>query len=116
MAGRIYRELAPRITRDQIRYMALKQRSSINPADARTAVADDEDDDDAAEGDVNGGQTSNTVPTILPKYVPVEPKKTVVKTASSQPVFSPVVIPYRKDGLPVQQPATQRPRIVKNEK
>lgn len=115
VAGRIYRELAPRITRDQMKYMAIKQQSSISPADARTAVADDEDDD-AAEGDANAEQTGNAVPTILPKYVPFEPKKTVVKTASSQPVFSPVVIPYKKDTEVTADAPKSRPRIVKNEK
>ncbi|MFL6468587.1 MAG: penicillin-binding transpeptidase domain-containing protein [Pyrinomonadaceae bacterium] len=116
VAGRIYRELAPKISRDQMKYMALKQRSSTQPIDARTAAAaDDEDEDEAIEGDLAASEVRNAASTSQQAVV-VEPKKTVVKTASSKPVFSPVVIPYKKDTETAPDTTRSRPRIVRNEK
>ncbi len=121
VAGKIYRELAPRLVRDRERYMALKNMSAA-PADARTAGMTDDEDDDVEE--VTDANTSASVKDeeVFTVYaepriqVPVQqPVKKVVKTADSKPVFSPVVIPYRKDGKPVE-PSTGRPRVVKNDK
>jgi len=120
VAGRVYRELAPRITRDQGRYMALKNQAGAGLIDARSAAkGDDDEEDDSGEiaaSDDEDRKAIAAAPAVKQQVVQPDPKKTVVKTAQSMPVLSPVVIPYRKDGLPVQQPATQRPRIVKNEK
>ena len=128
VAGKIYRELAPRLVRDQARYMALKNQAAQS-IDTRTAVTDDEDDDSEEASEANSGTNAAAPPKdeeVFTVYaepriaVPqpqkqVQPEKKVVRTADSKPVFSPVVIPYRKDGKPVDQ-LTSRPRIVKNEK
>jgi penicillin-binding protein 2 len=118
VAGRIYRELAPRLVRDQPRYMALKNQAA-STIDSRSAIKDDEDDDAEEMTETNTAVKDEEVFTVTAEpriAVPgPEPKKTVVKTADSKPVFSPVVIPYRKDGKPLEPP-TGRPRIVKNEK
>ena len=121
IAGRIYRELAPRISRDHGRYMALKNQSGAGRVDSRTAAAEDGEEDDDVEiaaSDDEDRKTIAAAPPVKQQVVVPEPKKGVVKTAQSMPVLSPVVIPYRKDGLPVQAPpaAAQRPRIVKNER
>ena len=121
VAGKIYRELAPRLVRDRDRYMALKNQAASS-IDTRSAIKDDEDDDadDAVETNTAAAPSKDeeyfTV-TAEPRIeVPVQkPIKKVVKTADSKPVFSPVVIPYRKDGKPIE-PAVGRPRVVKNEK
>ncbi len=122
VAGKIYKELAPRLVRDRERYMALKNMSAA-PADARnTAMTDDEDDDVDEAADMNTAAAPPRDEEVFTVYaeprtaVPVQqPVKKVVKTADSKPTFKPVVIPYRKDGKPLETP-TGRPRIVKNEK
>jgi len=120
VAGRVYRELAPRITRDQGRYLALKNQAGAGLIDARSAAKGDDDEEDdngeIAASDDEDRKAIAAAPVVKQQVAQPGPKKTVVKTAQSMPVLSPVVIPYRKDGLPIQQPATQRPRIVKNEK
>ena len=121
VAGRIYRELATRITRDHGRYLALKNQAGAGRVDARTAASEDGEEDEDGEiaaSDDEDRKAIAAAPPVKQQTVVPEPKKGVVKTAQSMPVLSPVVIPYRKDGLPVQSPtpATQRPRIVKNEK
>jgi hypothetical protein len=93
------------------------KRQSTSGFDSQTADADDDEDDDSSTPDTTAAPEKNVVTaTAQPLPVQPEPKKTVIKTAQSKPVFSPVVIPFRKDGEPVQEPAKQRPRIVKNEK
>jgi hypothetical protein len=121
VAGKIYHELAPRLVRDRDRYMALKNQANSS-IDTRTASKDDEDDDSedaAVGGDTNTAEQKEDVFTVTAEpriEVPVQqPVKKVIKTADSKPVFSPVVIPYRQDGKPVE-PAASRPRVVKNEK
>ena len=120
VAGRIYRELAPRISRDHGRYIALKNQSGAGRVDSRTVATEDgEEDEDmeVAASDDEDRKAIAAVPPVKQQPVVPDPRKGVVKTAQSMPVLTPVVIPYRKDGLPVQAPpATQRPRIVKNEK
>jgi penicillin-binding protein 2 len=122
VAGKIYRELAPRLVRDRDRYMALKNMSAA-PADSRNAAMTDDEDDDAEEmTEANTAAAPPKDEEVFTVYaepriaVPVQqPVKKVVKTADSRPTFSPVVIPYRKDGKPVES-STGRPRVVKNEK
>lgn len=130
VAGKIYRELAPRLVRDRERYMALKNQAASS-IDTRSAIMDDEDDDTeeqtASNAAANGiiekvdGEEVFTVtaePRISvpqPQQQPMQQQKKVVKTADSKPVFAPVVIPFRKDGKPVE-PSSSRPRVVKNEK
>ena len=121
VAGRIYRELAPRITRDHNRYMALKNQAGAGPVDSRSAAAEDGEEDEDVEVAASDDEDRKAIaaaPPVKQQTVVPDPRKGVVKTAQSMPVLSPVVIPYRKDGLPVQTPpgAAQRPRIVKNEK
>ena len=81
-------------------------------------MTDDEEDDTEEVAETNSAKDEQmfTV-TAEPRIeVPVQqPVKKVVKTADSRPVFSPVVIPYRKDGKPLE-PVTGRPRVVKNDK
>lgn len=120
VAGQIYRALAPGIKRDQARYTALKQRSHTT-RDARTAAkSEDGEEDEAIEIEASGDEDRKVIAsTPLPKpqpAAPAEPKKSVVKTAQSKPVFAPVVIPYKKEGAVETQQPTQRPRIVKNDK
>jgi hypothetical protein len=106
IAGQIYRALAPQLRRDQGRYMALKQKGTQPNTDSTLAAVgdDEEEDDDTAELDaapeagrpviVAGASQRPVAP------VTVEPKKTVVRTAQSQPKntnFPPVVIQYSKD-------------------
>lgn len=116
VAGRIYRELAPRISRDVSKYTALKNRGASTPIDSRSAdtMTDDEDDDAEAGDETSAEQT--VVTAAVPQRVQPEPKKTVVKTVQSKPVFKPVVIPFSKEGAEKSQPSGQRPRVVKNEK
>ena len=121
VAGKIYRELAPRLVRDRERYMALKNQAS-STIDSRTAIKDDEDDDSEEATESNTAAAPLKDEEVFTVYaepriaVPVQqPVKKVVKTADSRPTFSPVVIPYRKDGKPIE-PSTGRPRVVKNEK
>lgn len=109
VAGRIYRELASQISRDQSKYTAIKSRSIGQPIDSNTAITDDEEEDDA-EMQI---ETGRKVITAAAQPQAPAPKKMVVKTAQSKPVFSPVVIPYKKD---TDSPAKERPRVVKNEK
>jgi membrane peptidoglycan carboxypeptidase len=118
VAGKIYHELAPRLVRDRERYMALKNQAASS-IDTRTATADDEDDDSEDAAETNTAQQQEEVFTVTAEpriEVPVQQVvKKVVKTADSKPVFAPVVIPFRKDGKPIE-PSTSRPRVVKNEK
>jgi len=112
VAHRIYAALAPQISRDQNKYMAIKNRAAAPQIDSQTASAEDDEDDDAETAEqMDTGK--NIVRTAVQ---PSAPKKTVVKTAMSTPVFSPVVIPYNKDSKSDEQPAKQRPRVIKNEK
>jgi len=98
----------------------LKNQAGAGLIDARSAAKGDDDEEDdngeIAASDDEDRKAIAAAPVVKQQVAQPGPKKTVVKTAQSMPVLSPVVIPYRKDGLPIQQPATQRPRIVKNEK
>ncbi|MGH9945749.1 MAG: penicillin-binding transpeptidase domain-containing protein [Pyrinomonadaceae bacterium] len=109
VAHRIYRELAPRITRDLTRYAALKHQTAPSNIDSQTADADEEDDDDAMAEALTG--TEQKVIVVGAQ----ELRKTVIKTAQSKPVFKPVVIPYNKDTKSTE-PAKSRPRVIKNER
>jgi len=104
VAGNIYRALAPKMRRNQEKYLALKNLRPTPPAE-NMAVADDDEDDDAAAATDNRPQiivgsaaNSNTTP-----------KKVVQKTTQSKPVFPPVVIQFDKD-----KAEKSRPRVVKN--
>lgn len=114
VAGKIYNALAPKLVRDRDRYMALKGQTA-SPIDGQTATADDEEDDDAEMGEF-GTPQQNIVDTAKQVPVPAASPNKVVKTASSKPVFSPVVIPYKKDTEPAADPTKSRPRVVKNDK
>ncbi len=116
VAHRIYSALAPQISRDQTKFMAIKSRTFGPPIDdSAAAVEDDEEDDDVATELLNDTGSPVIVAGSAQRQVQPEPKK-VVKTAQSKPVFAPVVIPYKKDATPTDPAQKQRPRIVKNEK
>lgn len=119
IAGQIYRSLAPQLRRDQGRYMALKQKGTLSNMDSTlAAVGDDEEEDDEEEAattaelggapELSPGATPDAArPVVVAgasqrtlNTTPLEPKKTVVRTAQSQPKttnFPPVVIQYSKD-------------------
>lgn len=105
VAGQVYRALAPRLRRDQEKYIALK---SIRPAPApdSVAAADEDEDDDAA---IDNTASQRPVIVVGASRQADEPKKTVKRTSQSKPVFPPVVIQYDKN-----KSAAERPRIVKN--
>lgn len=103
VAGNIYRALAPRMRRNQEKYLALK---SLRPAPIdNMAVADDDEDDDAA-----AAETAEARPQIIVgSATKATPKPMVQKTTQSKPTFPPVVIQYDKE-----KAEKSRPRIVRN--
>jgi penicillin-binding protein 2 len=112
VAHRIYAALSPQITRDLGKYMAIKNRTAAgSQIDAQSAAVEDDEEDD----DTDANTQLDTGRSVIPVAAqPQMPKKTVIKTADSRPVFSPVVIPYDKDQKSADPAVKQRPRIVKN--
>lgn len=109
VAGNVYRALAPRMRRNQEKYLALKNLRPTPAAD-NMAVADDEEEDDAADGGDTQPQRQIVVGSAANSNT--TPKKMVLKTTQSKPVFSPVVIQYDKEKA--ARGEKTRPRIVKN--
>ncbi|MEO5858109.1 MAG: penicillin-binding transpeptidase domain-containing protein [Pyrinomonadaceae bacterium] len=110
VAGNVYRALAPRLRRNQEKYVALK---SLHPSnsDSLAATGDDEEDDDAA-------MDSNTSRGVIVAGAAAkradEPKKLIQKTTQSKPTnkptnFAPIVIQFDKE-----KAAKTRDRVVKN--
>jgi penicillin-binding protein 2 len=112
IAGQIYRALAPQLRRDQGRYMALKQKGTQSNTDSMLAAVGNDEDEGDEEETAELANVADTAPeAVRPVIVagasqrplnttPAEPKKTVVRTAQSQPKttnFPPVVIQYKKD-------------------
>jgi penicillin-binding protein 2 len=87
VAGKLYRALAPRMRRNQERYLALKNLRP-NPAqpDNMAEVDEDEEDDDA----VASGDTQEERPVIVVGTNNTTPKKLVQKTTQSRPTSAPV--------------------------
>jgi penicillin-binding protein 2 len=109
VAGNVYRALAPRLRRNQERYVALKNLSP-NPGNDNVAMGDDEEeDDDAAVATESSTSRDVIVAGAAAKRVD-EPKKLVQRTTQSKPVnFPPVVIEFDKN-----KAAKTRDRIVRN--
>jgi hypothetical protein len=108
VASQIYKVLGRKIVRTD-RNLAqtefhLQPRNM--PKAATTALAEDEEDEDARSGSVGGDlrdvEVSADDEIIVPsstrvRVVKPEPKKLVTRTGSSKPTFAPVVITYDKE-------------------
>lgn len=123
IAGSVYRALAPRLRRDQEKYVALKNLRPSNPAENVAMSDDDEDDDDAAMETADGRKvvvagsaqqekklvqsTVKSTPKNAPAPKPAN--STPAKPANKPKSFPPVVIQYDRS-----KAITSRPRVVKN--
>ncbi len=112
VAGEVYRSLAPRLRRDQDKYLALKNLRPTPPAD-NVAVGDDEEEDDDASTLADASESRPVIIVGSAAKQADAPKKLVQRTTQStprkQPVFAPVVIEYDK-----KKAAGSRDRIVNN--
>ena len=134
VAGQVYRALAPRLRRNQERYVALKNlRPHPAQPDDNMASTDEEEEDDVAAGDSQEDErpvivvgankdasrkliqkTTQSRPTTV---VPVKPTPTTqnkpVSTTQNKPTkFAPVVIQYDKEKA--ARGDGTRPRVVRN--
>jgi hypothetical protein len=122
VAGNIYRALAPRLRRDQEKYLALKNLRPTSVPD-NVALAEDEEDDDDAAMDSTGTSRDVIVAGSAAKQADA-PKKLIQRTTQSKPTqpqpkpaqtqkkaanFPPVVIEFDKN-----KPGSTRQRVVKN--
>jgi hypothetical protein len=124
VAGQVYRALAPRLRRNQEKYLAIKNLRPTPAQPDNMAAVDDEDEDDTASGDVQEER-----PVIVVGATNDASKKLVQRTTQSRPTtqpqarpvvtpqskvnsFPPVVIQYDKEKA-ARGEAT-RPRVVKN--
>lgn len=120
IAGQIYRALAPTISRDQEKNLAIRRLTSMPPPNALpstladAAAGDDEDDDDESAVPAADREIDARRPVVVAgtQQKADEPGK-VVRTAQSNPVFSPVVIGYDKSGA---EDATAKPASAANAK
>jgi len=91
VAGKLYRALAPRMRRNQERYLALKNlRPNPSQPDNIAEAVDEEEDDDAVAA---GGTEDKEQPVIVVGANNNAPKKLVQKTTMSRPVSGPPVTP-----------------------
>ncbi len=105
IAGQIYRALAPTISRDQEKNLAIRRLTSMPPPNAipstlaDAAAGDDEDDDDESVVPASDREIDARRPVVVAgaQQKADEPGR-VVRTAQSNPVFSPVVIGYDRTG------------------
>jgi membrane peptidoglycan carboxypeptidase len=122
VAGNIYRALAPRLRRDQEKYLALKNLRPTSVPD-NVALAEDEEDDDDAAMDSTGTSRDVIVAGSAAKQADA-PKKLIQRTTQSKPTqpqprpsqtqkkpakFPPIVIEFDKN-----KPGSTRQRVVKN--
>lgn len=108
VAGNVYRALAPRLRRNQEKYMALKNLRPSTVPDNVALADDEEEDDDAAMDSTETGRQVIVAGSAARQAD--APKKLVQKTTQSKPTnFPPVVIEYDKN-----KAAKTRDRIVKN--
>lgn len=124
IAGSVYRALAPKLRRDQEKYIALKNLRPSNPANNLAMGDEDEEDDDDTALDsaddrkvivagASGKQaekklvqrTTQSNPVNSPQVKPAPQNKPANKVKE----FPPVVIEYDRS-----KAITSRPRIVKN--
>lgn len=109
VAGNIYRALAPRLRRNNEKYVALKGLHPSSNADALAANGDAEEEDDDASA-MDGDSSREVIIAGSAAKRVEEPKKLIQKTTQSKPVnFPPVVIQFDKE-----KAAKTRDRIVKN--
>ena len=102
VAGQIYRALAPRMRRNQEKYLAIKNlRPHPAQPDNMAAAEDEEEDDDAVAGDTREDER----PVIVVGATKDEPKKLVQRTTQSRPTFVPQV-----KAAPVQNKPTPTPQ------
>lgn len=105
VAGQIYRALAPRMRRNQEKYLAIKNlRPHPAQPDNMAAVEDEEEDDDAA---VAGDTQEDERPVIVVGATKDEPKKLVQKTTQSRPTFVPQMKPTPVQDKPASTPQTK---------
>lgn len=126
IAGSVYRALAPKLRRDQEKYIALKNLRPSNPGN-NVAMGDEDEEDDDATAMENADGRQVIVAGAADKQAE---KKLIQRTTQSKPVNSPAVKPA---ATPQSKPAnttkefppvvieydrskaiTSRPRIVKN--
>lgn len=105
IAGQIYEALRPRITRDPESIWAKR---TMKADEARTAKADDEEEDDSGSPDNDGFAADVVTRTTVPQPAV---KKFVQKTGQSKPTFKPVIIEYDRSGA--EKAGAGRPRVVK---
>jgi len=112
VAGDVYRALAPRLRRDQDKYLALKNLRPTPPAE-NVALGDDEEEDNDASTLADATESRPVIVVGSAAKQADAPKKLIQRTTQStprrQPAFPPVVIEYDK-----KKAATGRDRIVKN--
>ena len=109
VAGNVYRALAPRLRRNQERYVALKSLRP-NPGNDNVAMGDDEEEDDDTAVAAETSTSQNAIVAGSAAKRADEPKKLVQRTTQSKPVnFPPVVIEFDKN-----KAAKTRDRIVRN--
>lgn len=114
VAAQIYNALGSQIVRTD-RNLAQTEFKIMprNPVNLNTtALADDEEEDEAESGDTNavdmtGIDTAGRNVVIVPNAP--QPKKLVTKTGSSKPILPPVVITYDKDGKEKKSPQPIKP-------
>ncbi len=112
VAGSVYKALAPKLRRNQEKYIALK---GLHPTQVPSNVADldaeEEDDDDAAMDSTRDSTGSrNVIVAGSAAKRADEPKKLIQKTTQSKPTnFPPVVIQFDKE-----KAAKTRDRVVNN--
>ena len=110
IAGNVYRALAPRLRRNQEKYVALKNLRPDNPGNDNVAMGDDEEEDDDAAVAAEASTSRDVIVAGAAAKRADEPKKLVQRTTQSKPVnFPPVVIEFDKN-----KAAKTRDRIVRN--
>ncbi|MGD9561473.1 MAG: penicillin-binding transpeptidase domain-containing protein [Pyrinomonadaceae bacterium] len=103
IAGKIYEELRPRLSRKPDSIWARKTKNDGPPADEQTAGLDNEEDDqDSPEQD-------DAAPIVVGRAAQPAVRKLVRKTTQSKPVLKPVIIEYDRSGA---ENGTTRPRVV----
>lgn len=113
VAGRVYQALQNRIARNPEKNLALKQlRAKPVPNSSLAVMEDEEDEDSSSTNEIT--EKPRTVIVVDEQQRSAEPRKKVVKTTQSRPVFKPVVIPYKKDTDLNSTPSKDRPRVIKN--
>ena len=104
IAGQIYRALAPRMRRNQEKYLAIKNLhpKTVQP-DNMAAAEDEEEDDETVAGDTQDDER----PVIVVGASKDEPKKLVQKTTQSRPTFVPQVKAAPIQNKPASTPQTK---------